>query len=1028
MKKILSLLLAFSVLLAMGSGAVLFGAAANEVAAVVADVSDYDAAKKNLNELLNMADLLGFFDDYSDPRYEIATKADAIYSESESTLEQLREQIGIIRLLVAKEVTDDVFYKALEKAQNAWEHNYDAALYASLIAAADEAWANYESDPTAATAMLTDACEALVPIKTQRVTGNLFEGWTTEDVNALVEANSSKLCDSIGNGLNESGVYNYGDFSKNTIFEADDNFSMTALKDFSDASMGWKNMDRSGKLAGCSDAAYPTIDVTGIEKADGIRFKLEVTGGSVERLLFGFSNCVDMVREMYALKIKPEYVDENGYINIPFSCFEAAHWASCFERDELTNIIIFIVEAYNVTEGTTVTVSDISGYVALRAPTDEQKVRVADAVGKLAEFDIDGRYSDLMARAEALGENSYGVEYEEIHKEIMGILKAFRVPSAAIVDVPGFSIYSQEEMDQIIGYKGGVKLTKTERGMKHSLLPNKGDWTFANGVYVPGTGFEDDPSIIDSLFGEVTPIGGKNFIDMLGGYTLGEIYAYRFKVEDAAPGKAMSISYKDGIGLWDGMLTDDNAVLEGSDGYFTYIIEESVVGKGSGGWYGDVTLEDIKTKTKYAVFSFYQNVNKDIYGWQVILYNPLDRSELREALETLEGLGIEGYDTAMSVYYDVNATEATVTKATEKLLANAVPKPPKAPVADKVTHNSIALVPGAKNIEYKIEGGEWTGNPVFEGLKANTAYTFYTRIAAIGALPASAPSEATVITTLKTPIEGEVTVDGKAVYGETLRVNIANANTDHFVITWMRNGIAVANGAEYTVSKEDIGFAISAVITSAELSGELVSDATAVVSKATPTLEEEIKAVEVYIGEVLSTVLPTAKFNVEGVITWATPDVVPALDQSGSTFKAIFTPADTDCYETVEFDVVVTIDTDTETRILLDEKTGINIIGDFVKGKEIATEFGDINVGTNAYLSILRAARGSEAANNLFLFKNIDLNEDNCYVGTLTLSAKVGVSRANTEYTVWFFVDGQVASATGSVDARGILTVEGITI
>ena len=1028
MKKILSLLLAFSVLLAMGSGAVLFGADANEVAVVGAEVSDYDAAKKNLNELLNMADSLGFFDDDSDPRYEIAAKADAIYSESESTLEQLREQIGIIRLLVAKEVTDDVFYKALEKAQNAWEHNYDAALYASLIAATDEAWANYETDPTAATAMLTDACEALVPIKTQSVTGNLFEGWTTEDVNALVEANSSKLCDSIGNGLNESGVYNYGDFSKNTIFEADDNFSMTALKDFSDASMGWKNMDRSGRVAGHADDAYPTMDVTGIVKAEGIRFKLEVTGGSVERLLFGFSNCVDMVREMYALKIKPEYVDENGYINIPFSCFEAAHWASAFEQDELENIIVFIIEAYNVTEGTTVTVSDISGYVALRAPTDEQKSKVADVVGKLAEFDIDGRYSDLMARAEALGENSYGVEYEEIYKEIMGILKAFKVPSAAIVDVPGFSVYSQEEMDQIVGYKGGIKLTKTERGMKHHLVQGKGDWTFANGVYVPGTGFEDDPSIIDALFGEVTPIGGKNFIDMLGGYTLGEIYAYRFKVEDAAPGKAMSISYKDGIGLWDGMLTDDNAVLEGSDGYFTYIIEESAVGKGSGGWYGDVTLEDIKTKTKYAVFSFYQNVNKDIYGWQVILYNPIDRSALKEALEAFAELGVIGYDAAMELYYDANATETGIANAVEKLIANANPKAPEAPVADKVTHSSITLKAGAKNIEYKIEGGEWTGYPVFEGLEPNTAYTFYTRVAASGVIPASDPSKATVITTLKAPIEGEVVIEGNAVYGETLRASIVNANTDNLGIAWKRDGKTVGKGGEYTLSKEDIGYSLTVEVTSAEVSGSIVSDATAVVAKATPVILGEIGATELYFGEALGATLPAVQFNVEGTVEWATPDVVPALDQSGSTFKAIFTPADTDCYETVEFDVVVTIDTDTETRILLDEKTGINIIGDFVKGKEIATEFGDIDVGTNAYLSILRAARGSEAANNLFLFKNIDLNEDNCYVGTLTLSAKVGVSRANTEYTVWFFVDGQVASATGSVDARGILTVEGITI
>ena len=178
----------------------------------------------------------------------------------------------------------------------------------------------------------------------------------------------------------------------------------------------------------------------------------------------------------------------------------------------------------------------------------------------------------------------------------------------------------------------------------------------------------------------------------------------------------------------------------------------------------------------------------------------------------------------------------------------------------------------------------------------------------------------------------------------------------------------------------------------------------------------------------LGATLPAVQFNVEGTVEWATPDVIPALSQSGSTFKAIFTPADVDCYEAVEFDVVVTVDGDCETRILIDAETGIAITGEFLKNVDVETAFGDISVGTSAYLSILRAARGSEAENNLFLFKNIALSNKNSYIGSLTLSANIGASRANTEYTVWFFVDGQVVSAIGSVDAAGVLTLEGITL
>ncbi len=242
-----------------------------------------------------------------------------------------------------------------------WQYNYT-----------DESWAAYEA--ALASAQTADeraaAFALLTPRGTASVTGSFFKNWTTADVNAVVTANSGRLCDSIGDGLNTGSAYNNGDFSRNTIFEAGDGwFSMTATADFTAKAMGWKNMDRSRTLQPDKDGAFPYLNVSGLSAAEGIRFKLEVvaggtySSGSVERILIGLSNVSKFVREQYALKLKPEYADSDGYINIPFSCFEKAFWGSCFSQSELEDVIVFIIEAYGAPEGTTVKVSDLRGYI-----------------------------------------------------------------------------------------------------------------------------------------------------------------------------------------------------------------------------------------------------------------------------------------------------------------------------------------------------------------------------------------------------------------------------------------------------------------------------------------------------------------------------------------------------------------------------------------------------------------------------------------------------------------------------------------
>ncbi|MBR5942864.1 MAG: hypothetical protein IKZ81_05915, partial [Clostridia bacterium] len=114
------------------------------------------------------------------------------------------------------------------------------------------------------------------------------------------------------------------------------------------------------------------------------------------------SNCDDFVREMYALNIKPEYVDDDGYINIPFSYFEDAWWVTTsFSQAELDQVLVFIIEAAGVESGTTITVSDLRGYKTIVAPTQAELDALNAAITKLEGYDFNNVYADLIADAKA---------------------------------------------------------------------------------------------------------------------------------------------------------------------------------------------------------------------------------------------------------------------------------------------------------------------------------------------------------------------------------------------------------------------------------------------------------------------------------------------------------------------------------------------------------------------------------------------------------------------------------------------------
>ena len=1005
----------------------------------------YNKLKTDLDTLLTLAENLGFFDsDYA--RQEEISYADTVYTlaqKGEATADEIRNQIRIVRDCIAEDqMTGDVL-AAFKLCNNAWIYNYTDASFKALTTAIDEAWALLLDDfaSEAALAKLNAAYEALVPLPVRTNTANFFDGWTTAQVNDVVDANEYKdgdkpnKVDSIGNGLNTNNVWNAGDFTNNTVFEADNSISMTAQKAFVKGSMGWKNMDRSKTLQPDKDGAFPPLKVAGLAQSTGIRLKINVEGGNIQRLLIGFSNVSDMMKEDYALHVNPDCIDAEGYINIPFSYFVTSWWTESkgkFNAEDREKIIVFIIEAYGVDEGTTLTLSDCRGYIELEKASDEDVAKLAGAVAKLQAFDIAGRYADIVAAAGALDPLvNYSADYDAVYEQVFAVLKGYGDPDAAIVDVPGLSIFTQEEMNEIPFYDGGgCTMIKTERGMKHSL--SNGSWCFVPAKF---TYVDDDSSFgeHDCLFGPTEPINGKDLQAMFGGYTLNDIYGFSVMVENPASNADMNVSYKDGVGLWNGMLTASHYAYPDENGRYTWILDEAPLeGAGDGGWYGKdkITLERIKTTTKYLVCSFYKNVNKDIYGWQVILYKSVDRSALKEALTTFADLGLASYDDALNTYYDKNATEAQLNAAADQLVKDATPDAPSAPVLQKVTYNSVTLEPGAKNIEFRCgEDGEWTSLNVFEGLQPDTDYNFYARVMAIGVRPASEPSKPLAVRTLKAPLEGEITIEGEAVYGKTLTAaaTITTENPGELTYVWSRatalEAVQVGTGTEYTIVKEDIGATLSVSVTAANLEGSLVSESTSEVAKAKPEIITPPANTVLMIGDKLGNAnIAGAVVDVEGTWAWAEPELIPDLTQSGSEFDVIFTPTDTDCYEVVNAKVTVTVTSNTSEKVVTDADSGISLKGEFLAGSDPVMQVADINAAQSAYLALLRAARNSESANNLILFKVVSFSSQ-CYVGKLELSAQVSPSRAGQEYTVWFFANGEVCSSTAVVDAYGVITV-----
>ncbi|MBR5941846.1 MAG: hypothetical protein IKZ81_00700, partial [Clostridia bacterium] len=377
----------------------------SEIQATEADL------RTELDNLIELADNMGMFVS-SNPNYDAIVLADQTYSSPNSSFIEIAKAVSTMRDILSGDLFGDDLSPVMVRFYNTWKYNFTPATYAAFARAVNAVWADPENvDEETAYAAVSAAANALEPVRTFTSEESWFADWTTEQVNEVVAFNPEKLCDSIGRGLNLEGESNAGDFTNNTVFTAGNGaFSMTAQADFTNKSMGWKNMDRSGgNPGGRANDGYPALNFTSIKNYGGIRFKLEVTDGTAERILIGISNCMSKLKEDYAIKIKPEYVGEDGYINIPFSYFEKATWAKeRFSKDELDDVIVFIVEAYNVTNGATVTISDVHAYTQVLVA--KNKIELFTLLNEAVALDVTGRYNGAIKEANVVINDEFASE------------------------------------------------------------------------------------------------------------------------------------------------------------------------------------------------------------------------------------------------------------------------------------------------------------------------------------------------------------------------------------------------------------------------------------------------------------------------------------------------------------------------------------------------------------------------------------------------------------------------------------------
>jgi len=152
----------------------------------------------------------------------------------------------------------------------------------------------------------------------------------------------------------------------------------------------------------------------------------------------------------------------------------------------------------------------------------------------------------------------------------------------------------------------------------------------------------------------------------------------------------------------------------------------------------------------------------------------------------------------------------TITKITQDT-------PPAPTLADK-TSTTITLN-AVLDCEYNINGGAYQSSPIFEELTPNTSYIFTQRKAETATHLASSASPAASFFTDKATLTSAVTINGNAIFGETLTVDISNltstptiSNLGILSYQWKRGTTDIGTSSNYTLVQADIGNTITVTV------------------------------------------------------------------------------------------------------------------------------------------------------------------------------------------------------------------------
>ncbi|MDR1066919.1 MAG: YDG domain-containing protein [Clostridiales bacterium] len=141
---------------------------------------------------------------------------------------------------------------------------------------------------------------------------------------------------------------------------------------------------------------------------------------------------------------------------------------------------------------------------------------------------------------------------------------------------------------------------------------------------------------------------------------------------------------------------------------------------------------------------------------------------------------------------------------------------PSAPTARDVTSFSVAL-DAIEGAEYSMDGEQWRGETLFDGLSPNTAYAFYARLKETVVYQPSSSSAALVVTTRKAVLQGiPVISDMSPQYGDTLSVDVSSLSPQPLgalLYRWTTSGgLLIGQASAYTIKPADIGETIRVTV------------------------------------------------------------------------------------------------------------------------------------------------------------------------------------------------------------------------